>query len=81
MRFPAKRPDNISDIMDWFSEFQMTTGDAVWYIAMPKKLYTRVLKLLDGMLVEKNWLYGALMLKDSNLKDEIEIFGWAEYAE
>jgi hypothetical protein len=79
MRLPAVRPNSISDIMDWYSEFQTKTGDAVWIIWMPKQIHSRVRKLLQGMLVDRDWLYGAMLSKDSSLKDEIEIVGWEKY--
>lgn len=61
-------------VLDWFLEFQHTTKNAVCEIKMAKKVYTKVLKLSEALLID-GYLYGALLTKDNSLTDEIEIVG------
>jgi len=75
MRIPVQYPITMDGVLDWFVAFQ-NTGHAVNEIRMPKKAYTRVQKVCRELIFDENYMFGATLVKDNNLSNEVEIVGF-----
>lgn len=59
-------PLTFDRVLDVFLDFQRTTGESVCEVRMCKQIYTKVLKLGEGLFVEGT-LYGATLIKDNTI--------------
>jgi hypothetical protein len=61
-------------VLEWFLEFQRSTGNAVCEIRMEKRIYTKAIQVSEALLIE-GALYGATFIKDNSVRDAVEVTG------